>query len=236
MRSEARSIEALLEVLTVRISDSQSALGAMAERLMTLGDEATGRIGNVTREMDQSAHRLSESGAALDRAAESARVDIGVLLEDLPRAESTAQAVAGQLRQIGSDTTARTTELAEHVATLSQRTRDKPPFVVRLLHHQSGAHDVAAGDARQSEVGSQPGKMGAKCLTIGNAAPDQHAPFRRGGGVACEKQSERAEPEQWRYLACRSPYVGERDQVKDERKEQRADAQPNGPGSHSAPA
>ena len=157
MRSEARSLEALLEVLTVRISDSQSALGAMAERLMTLGDEATGRIGNVTREMDQSAHRLSESGAALDRAAESARVDIGVLLEDLPRAESTAQAVAGQLRQIGSDTTARTTELAEHVATLSQRTREADEQVgsaaERLVAHLTQIESAgAAAASRVSEA------------------------------------------------------------------------------------
>src|SRR4051812_3695944 len=41
MRQEAQSLEALLEVLSQRISDSHHALGSMTERLMTLGDSAT---------------------------------------------------------------------------------------------------------------------------------------------------------------------------------------------------
>ena len=41
MRAEAHSLEALLEVLAERISESHQALGSMAERLMALGDHAT---------------------------------------------------------------------------------------------------------------------------------------------------------------------------------------------------
>ncbi len=46
---------------------------------------------------------LMRHGEALDRAAEAARTDIAVLLEDLPRAEQTARAVADQLRAVGSE-------------------------------------------------------------------------------------------------------------------------------------
>ena len=42
MRTEARSLEGLLGVLSQRISESQQALTATTERLMSLGDEATG--------------------------------------------------------------------------------------------------------------------------------------------------------------------------------------------------
>ena len=84
MRTEARSLEALLQVLSQRIHDSRTELTMIAQHLMQLGDEATGKLGGITREFDTSAERLRRHGEALDRAAESARNDIGVLLEDLP--------------------------------------------------------------------------------------------------------------------------------------------------------
>src|SRR5881275_3190373 len=102
MRSEARSLEALLEVLSQRISDSRSELTMMSQHLMQVGDDATGKLGGITREFDSSSEKLKRHGEALDRAAESARNDIAVLLDDLPRAEENARAVAEQLRTIGS--------------------------------------------------------------------------------------------------------------------------------------
>ena len=79
----------------------------ISQHLMQLGDDATGKLGGITREFDTSSERLKRHGEALDRAAESARNDIAVLLEDLPRAEETARAVAEQLRSVGSDPAAR---------------------------------------------------------------------------------------------------------------------------------
>src|SRR5206468_5579805 len=43
MRAEARSLEALLEVLSQRIQDSCTDLTAMSQNLMQLGDETTGK-------------------------------------------------------------------------------------------------------------------------------------------------------------------------------------------------
>src|SRR5437868_11639547 len=54
MRAEAQSLEALLEVLSQRITDSHQALGSMAEKLMALGDQATGKFDNITRDFDSS--------------------------------------------------------------------------------------------------------------------------------------------------------------------------------------
>ncbi|HEU4956386.1 MAG TPA: hypothetical protein VFT40_02025, partial [Sphingomicrobium sp.] len=90
MRAEARSLEGLLAVLTQRIQDSRTELTMMAQHLMQLGDETTGKLGGITRELDSSTDKLTKHGVALDRAAESARNDIAVLLDDLPRAEATA--------------------------------------------------------------------------------------------------------------------------------------------------
>jgi len=49
MRAEARSLDALLSVVSQRIVDSRSELSTMAQQLMRLGDEATDKLGGLTR-------------------------------------------------------------------------------------------------------------------------------------------------------------------------------------------
>src|SRR5438270_4423542 len=122
MRTETRSLEALLEVLSQRITDSRSELTMISQHLMQLGDLATGKLGGITREFDSSSERLKLHGEALDRAAESARNDVAVLLDDLPRAEESARAVAEQLRAIGSESTAKAADLTRQVQLLAERT------------------------------------------------------------------------------------------------------------------
>src|SRR5438309_2708193 len=129
MRSEARSLEALLEVLSQRIEDSRSELTTMSQQLMRLGDDATGKLSGITREFDSSSERLMRHGEALDRAAEAARSDIGVLLDDLPRAEQAARAVAEQLRGVGAESADKTAALAQQVGDLADRTRDADQIV-----------------------------------------------------------------------------------------------------------
>src|SRR3954447_14670374 len=124
MRTEARSLEALLEVLSQRISDSRTELTMITQHLMQLGDDATSKFSGITREFDSSTERLPRHGEALDRAAESARTDIAVLLDDLPRAEQTARSVAEQLRTVGAEAGARSVQFGEHVGSLTNRATD----------------------------------------------------------------------------------------------------------------
>ena len=155
MRTEAHSLEALLAVLSQRIEDSQTSLTSMAERLMRLGDETTGRFDGISRELDSSSDRLSRSGEAVDRAAESARNDMAVLLDDLPRAEATTRAIAEQLRGIGSDSASRTADLGQQVGALSERTREADELVAaaaqRLITHLTQIE--SAGAAAAARVG-----------------------------------------------------------------------------------
>src|SRR5436309_15103853 len=76
MRSEAQSLEALLEVLSQRIQDSRSELTMISSNLMQLGDETTGKLGGITREFDSSTEKLLRHGEALDRAAGAARLGL----------------------------------------------------------------------------------------------------------------------------------------------------------------
>ncbi|MFL6730338.1 MAG: hypothetical protein ACJ8E3_02495 [Sphingomicrobium sp.] len=129
MRTEARSLEALLEVLSQRISDSRSELTMIARHLMELGDQATGKLGGITREFDLSSERLTRHGEALDRAAESARSDIAVLLEDLPRAEATARSLAEQIRTVGSESADKAASFGSQIDTLAERTRQADELI-----------------------------------------------------------------------------------------------------------
>ncbi|MEO6433753.1 MAG: hypothetical protein ABIO29_07230 [Sphingomicrobium sp.] len=124
MRTEARSLEALLDVLSQRLDDSQRSMTGMVEGLMSLGDQATGKFDGITRDLDSSSERLVRNGSALDRAAESARNDIAVLLGDLPRAEETARMLAEQLRSIGSSSADKAFEFGEQINQLATRARD----------------------------------------------------------------------------------------------------------------
>lgn len=124
MRQESRSLEALLSVLRQRIDDNQLALRSMADQLMTLGDEAAQRLGATTSQLGAGARALAQQGETLDRAAESARVDIGVLLADLPRAEAVAQAMAQKLRDAGSAASEQASRFEQQVASLTTRTQE----------------------------------------------------------------------------------------------------------------
>ena len=129
MRSEARSLEALLEVLSQRITDSRAELTAVAQQLMQLGDETTEKLGGITKEFDSSCEKLVRHGEALDRAADAARVDMGVLLTDLPEAEKQARAVADQLKLIGRDSAEKAAAFGQQVTELGERARSADQIV-----------------------------------------------------------------------------------------------------------
>jgi archaellum component FlaC len=159
MRTEARSLEALLEVLSQRIEDSRSELTMISQHLMQLGDETTSKLGGITRELDGSSEKLKVHGQALDRAADSARNDIAVLLDDLPRAEQMARDVAEQLRSIGSESAGKAALLAEQVGNLGDRTASADQLVAEATDRISArlaeienAGTVAAGRVRDAET------------------------------------------------------------------------------------
>jgi predicted nucleic acid-binding Zn-ribbon protein len=122
MRSEAQSLEALLDVLSRRLTDSRTELTRMAQHLMQLGDQASGKFAGITHEFDSSTEMLRRHSEALDRAAESARNDMAVLLEDLPRAEESTRNVAEQLRSIGTHSAEQAAAFSGHVDELMERT------------------------------------------------------------------------------------------------------------------
>jgi len=155
MRAEARSLEGLLGVLSQRIQDSRSELTMIAQHLMHVGDETTDKLGGITRELDSTSDRLARHGLALDRAAESARNDVAVLLDDLPRAEATARGLSEQLQAAGTQVAQHTSTFEEQVSLLgarAQRTEDSITSAVQTLT-DSLAQVQTAGSAAATTIG-----------------------------------------------------------------------------------
>jgi hypothetical protein len=159
MQAEARSLEQLLSVLRQRLEEEQAALAGHADRLMRLGDEASHRLGAVTRDLSSGSDTLVRHAALLDRAAESARTDIGVLLEDLPRAEASSRAMAAELREAGRESSAQAAALEAQLAAVSGRAREAEDVVggaaQRLVAHLTQIESAGAAAAtRVSDAGT----------------------------------------------------------------------------------
>ena len=159
MRGEAQSLEALLEVLSQRINDSRTELTMMAQHLMQLGDEATSKLGGITQELDSSSDKLKRHGEALDRAAESARTDIGVLLGDLPRTEEMTRGLADQLRAIGTNSAEKAAAFGRQVTELADRTREADQLISETTDRLAErlAEIDAAGTTAAIRVGEAEG-------------------------------------------------------------------------------
>jgi hypothetical protein len=164
MRTEARSLQDVLGALSRQIQENHASLGLMAGDLIGLGDQAANRLGAITGELNAGAGVLAQHGAALDRAAESARTDIGVLLADLPQAEATANRMAETLRQAGRTASEQAAGFESQVSQLSQQANQADAVVheasQRLLAHLTHIESAGAAAAlRLSEAGSETGSM-----------------------------------------------------------------------------
>ena len=164
MRTEASSLQDILAALSRQIEHNHAALGTMAGDLMGLGDQAATRLGAVTAELNAGSRTLADHGAALDRAAENARTDIGVLLTDLPQAEESARRMAETLRTAGQSATAQAAGFEQQVDRLAVQAQQADAIVhdasQRLLAHLTDIESAgAAASTRLVEAGSETGAM-----------------------------------------------------------------------------
>lgn len=124
MTAESRALESVLEIVATRIEANHARLRGEAEKLMSLGDEASDRLGRVTYYLSKETATLDQKASALDAAAAAAKVDIGVLLHDLPRAEEQARAVAEAMKQAGLNAHGQASGLEAQLSSLAARGRE----------------------------------------------------------------------------------------------------------------
>jgi hypothetical protein len=152
MRRESTTLESVLATVAARLEENEGRLTDEAARLMALGDEASDRLGRVTHYLARQSGELDRRSQALEAAAEHARVDIGVLLHDLPRAEEQARAVAAAMREAGLTAHEQAGALEGQLAALAARGREADETVGGAAQ-RLGAHvariESSAGSASE---------------------------------------------------------------------------------------
>ena len=124
MRRESQALESVLTIVDARLRDHRAVLSDEAARLMALGDEASDRLGRATQAIARETAEIDRTAQALDSAAAAAKVDIGVLLADLPKAEQQARAAAESIRAAGLGAHEQAAALEGQLASLTARGRE----------------------------------------------------------------------------------------------------------------
>ncbi|HEX8191818.1 MAG TPA: hypothetical protein VF552_02875 [Allosphingosinicella sp.] len=152
MRKESTALESVLGIVATRLEENQARLSDEAAKLMSLGDEASDRLGRVTHYLSKQSAELDRRSQALEVAADHARVDIGVLLHDLPRAEEQARAVAAAMREAGLTAHEQAGALEGQLGALAARGREADDAVGGAAQ-RLGAHvariESSAGSASE---------------------------------------------------------------------------------------
>ncbi len=182
MRTEARALEDVLAALSRQIDHNHGALGQMAGSLMGLGDETATRIAAVTADLGKQSSQLVAHGAMFDRAAETARTDLGVMLSDLPQAEQQALRMAEALRAAGAHSIEQAGAFQTSVEALRARTAEADATLhdatARLVDHLAAVEQAGASAARQVTEAGDVSRSGIDHLLI--RAADSLSEIRSG--------------------------------------------------------
>ena len=129
LKAESIALESVLGIVATRLAENNSRMRDEAERLMTLGDEAADRLGRVVHYLSREGAKLERGSSALESAAAAAKVDIGVLLHDLPKAEEQARTISGTMKEAGLSAHAQAGALEAQLAAITARGREADEIV-----------------------------------------------------------------------------------------------------------
>lgn len=124
VRMESLALDAVLSLTSRRLAEDRMAVSEQADRLLILADQTALKLREATDDMSREIATLGERSKELDTAAGTARVDMGVLLADLPRAEQQTRALSETIRSAGLSAHEQAAALDAALAMLSNRARE----------------------------------------------------------------------------------------------------------------
>jgi hypothetical protein len=168
MRSESVALESVLEIVANRLEENHARLRGEAEKLMSLGDEASDRLGRVTHYLAKESGALDRHSAALESAAAAAKVDIGVLLHDLPKAEEQARTIAESMKDAGLAAHSQAGALEAQLAALAARGREADE-VLGGAAQRMAAHVARIESSSAAAAGSMAEASGGMTAAVDTA-------------------------------------------------------------------
>ncbi len=166
MRAESVALESVLAIVATKLEENHARLRGEAEKLMSLGDEASDRLGRVTHYLAKESAILDKGSAALESAAAAAKVDMGVLLHDLPKAEEQAREIAERMKEAGLTAHGQAGALEAQLSALAARGREADEVV------GGAAQRLAAHVARIESSSSEAAASMEQAASTMNAAVD----------------------------------------------------------------
>jgi len=151
VRMESLALDAVLSLASRRLAEDRIAVAEQADRLLLLADQTALKLREATDDLSREITALGDRSRELDAAAGTARVDMGVLLADLPRAEEQTRTLAEAIRSAGLGAHEQASALDATLSALSTRAREAEDNTAgaanRLsaqISHIAGSSDVAA--------------------------------------------------------------------------------------------
>lgn len=124
VRMESLALDAVLSLTSRRLAEDRMAVSEQADRLLILADQTALKLREATDDISREIAALGERSKELDTAAGTARLDMGVLLADLPRAEQQTRTLAETIRSAGLSAHEQAAALDAALATLTVRARE----------------------------------------------------------------------------------------------------------------
>lgn len=124
VRMESLALDAVLSLTSRRLAEDRMAVSEQADRLLILADQTALKLREATDDISREIAALGERSKELDTAAGTARLDMGVLLADLPRAEQQTRTLAETIRSAGLSAHEQAAALDAALATLTARARE----------------------------------------------------------------------------------------------------------------
>ncbi|OHT19864.1 hypothetical protein [Edaphosphingomonas haloaromaticamans] len=157
MRAESALLESVIGRLADRISESRKDLADQAQQLMSLGDDTALRLSEIAAAMGRETRILRAESDNLETAAEIARSDLGVLIDDLPRMDEQVRGISDRLRQTAGEAGGRVDALQAQLAALetqSEKADQAASGAARQLAEQIARIDEQGAriDARMAEA------------------------------------------------------------------------------------
>nr|WP_089217804.1 hypothetical protein [Sphingomonas laterariae] len=186
MRAEAANLEHVVGLMTDRIAENRRALADQAQQLLSLGEDSSMRLGEIASAMARETKALRVESDHLETAAEIARSDLGVLIDDLPRVDEQVRGIIQRLRDTAGEADGRMVALTDQLSALAEQgekadavasgaAQQLATHIATMREHGARADEQVGGAAqalahRVDEIGQRIDTLSARLATQDQAS------------------------------------------------------------------
>lgn len=124
LRTEQARLDATLVSVSTRIDDERLAIAEQTDRLMTIGEDAAGRLRAIAEKLKGDIDHAARDAEQLRGSSQAARSDMTALLADLPRARAQTVEMIAELESAGLTAHERAGALDAQISALVVRGRE----------------------------------------------------------------------------------------------------------------